>query len=105
MEPITQYFILKAETPDALSVIVTQAIRENDHKHALGHPFSIVRSNGSAYCLQVVALCHPTVRIALPCVALGAAATKPRRWRDVDPPHIAEGNFGLDSAHPSLLKT
>lgn len=55
MQPVTEYFILRANDAETLAEIVSQAIR-NDRKQPLGHPFSIVRPDGSAFCLQVLAL-------------------------------------------------
>jgi hypothetical protein len=56
MHPCTQYFILKAHTAEALAEIVSHAIRKEDQQ-ALGHPFLIIRPDGTAFCLQVLALC------------------------------------------------
>jgi len=60
MRPITQYFILKAINPEALSELVSQAIQK-ENQQPLGRPFSIVRPDGSAFCLQMLALCGPPI--------------------------------------------
>ena len=51
MLAIHRYFILKANNADALAAIVSQAIR-NGRKQPLGHPFSIVRPDGSAFAFR-----------------------------------------------------
>jgi hypothetical protein len=54
MHSSTQYAILKAHTAEALAEIVRHAIR-NKEQQALGHPFLIIRPDGTAFCLQVLA--------------------------------------------------
>jgi len=55
MQPATEYFILQANDAEALAEIASQAFRD-DHKQPLGHPFSIIRPDGSVFCVQVSAL-------------------------------------------------
>jgi len=50
----TEFFILEADTPAALAEIVTHAARR-ENKQPLGVPFLIITSDGSAFCLQVLA--------------------------------------------------